>query len=656
MTSLLLNIKSIRGRLALVLIIFVVVMVMLAMAGRYFDNQRLQAARNQVRTQLISTTLLAAHRESLDGFAHAMIFRANKDKMHAKGARQSYAQALEVFEITHQVVDQTRFWKTIELSLIDLRLVVELLDQYFDLIERVGLTENIGLEGEMRAFASKLEQTINVPDLAHLLLELRRREKDFILRGERKYVDLFDSQYRLISQKMNERNSPQALVDDFAAYSNSFHNLASTIDQREEVFSQFLDVHERRSAKIENVIAQGQVIIAEASQRAVQTQSIIDSLISVVFPSAVFLIVLLQGYFSRSIDKGIQTVVSAINETVAQLEQGGGCDVRMKGNIAMRELNTVADAFNRLMNILEELLRQISEVSGNMQLVSSDTQESATQNNRSIQQQVAEIGALSASIGRMSEAATAMADTTHTASEMVRETDETARQGLQVMDDAMAINNAVANEINRTSGIAQEMERMGTEVGAVMTVINNITDQTSLLALNAAIEAARAGEVGRGFAVVADEVRTLAMKTSAATKSIKVTVEGVQAGILQLVSAMDISTGKVTQSVEKNHEVQEVLERIVGATDKLAAVNKRVASTAKLQSQESADIRSNIIRIETVAGNIADSTMKATSDSGDLSQFSTILSNLVDRISGRQPSKVANPTTIATATDDVELF
>ena len=74
------------------------------------------------------------------------------------------------------------------------------------------------------------------------------------------------------------------------------------------------------------------------------------------------------------------------------------------------------------------------------------------------------------------------------------------------------------------------------EIGSIVELINDISEQTNILALNAAIQAASAGEASRGFAVVADEVQRLAERSSNATKRIESLVQTIQADTNEAVS------------------------------------------------------------------------------------------------------------------------
>ncbi|MBE3033352.1 MAG: methyl-accepting chemotaxis protein, partial [Actinobacteria bacterium] len=157
-----------------------------------------------------------------------------------------------------------------------------------------------------------------------------------------------------------------------------------------------------------------------------------------------------------------------------------------------------------------------------------------------------------------------------------------------------------------------EINTSSRKIADIIGVIDGIAFQTNILALNAAVEAARAGEQGRGFAVVAGEVRSLAQRSAAAAKEIKVlinrSVEEVQAGNEAARGAGDAMQDIVTRveriagfmgeishaSREQSQGIEEVNHAVTSmdeVTQQNAALVEEAAAAAESLRQQAQELR-----------------------------------------------------------------
>ena len=151
-------------------------------------------------------------------------------------------------------------------------------------------------------------------------------------------------------------------------------------------------------------------------------------------------------------------------------------------------------------------------------------------------------------------------------------------------DGGVAVNNVVATmELISTSS---------RKIADIVGVIEGIAFQTNILALNAAVEAARAGEEGRGFAVVAGEVRSLAGRSAAAAKEIKLlisdSVDKVSSGARLVAQAGQTMDEVVSQVRRVNDLVSEITDASKEQALGISQVGQAVAQLDNMTQQNAA--------------------------------------------------------------------
>ncbi|MEZ9363151.1 methyl-accepting chemotaxis protein [Vibrio sp. ZF57] len=404
------------------------------------------------------------------------------------------------------------------------------------------------------------------------------------------FVFLTDSQgdVQIHRERSRSDSSLQQLYGPQASQllNKSGFNLITTESQGQELFVASLYVSSMDWFVI-GVVPTGEVF-AELDATA-QKMLIMTAVVALVF-------ILMGVVLANSITQPIKLLAKRFGD----LGEGDGDlaqRIEVKGN---DEIAQLSKGFNGFIEKIHESMKEVCSTSQALQVAAESVSSKAHITHDNSQEQRDQTLQVVAAINQMGMTISEIASNAATAAETATQASGNTEVGRSVVNKAKDAISRLAQDIESTGQVVEQLASTTQDIGSILGVIRDISEQTNLLALNAAIEAARAGEQGRGFAVVADEVRNLASRTADSTEEIQKMINQLQSDAKDAVTAM--SAGKVItlEGVSASDEAVDVLsgisDRIVDITDR----NTQVATATEEQSTVVHTINQNIEEINAI--------------------------------------------------------
>lgn len=317
-----------------------------------------------------------------------------------------------------------------------------------------------------------------------------------------------------------------------------------------------------------------------------------------------------------------QTAIMRLLDEIESLADG---DLTVTASVTEDFTGAIADSINYSIDQLRELVTTINLTAEQVFGAVKDTQTTATQLAAASEHQALQIAAASSAINRMSGSIDLVSANAHESSSVAERSVTIANKGNEVVHNTIKGMDNIREQIQDTAKRIKRLGESSQEIGDIVSLIDDIADQTNILALNAAIQASMAGDAGRGFAVVADEVQRLAERSSSATKQIETLVRAIQNDTNEAVISMEQTTTEVVRGARLAQDAGVALEEIEGVSKMLAALIQSITNAAQQQAELGQQMSQTMTVIQQTTSQTTSGTADTARSMGNLAKMASAM-------------------------------
>ena len=320
-------------------------------------------------------------------------------------------------------------------------------------------------------------------------------------------------------------------------------------------------------------------------------------------------------------DRNQEAIMRLLDE-MGSLAEG---DLTVKATVTEDMTGAIADSINFAVEQLRTLVTTINDTSVQVASSAQETQATAMHLAEAAEHQAQEINSASSRITEIASSINQVSRNSADSAEVARRSVQIATNGAGVVRQTIAGMDSIRDQIQETSKRIKRLGESSQEIGSIVELINDISEQTNILALNAAIQAASAGEAGRGFAVVADEVQRLAERSCSATKRIESLVQTIQADTNEAVSSMEQTTSEVVAGARLAEDAGTALGEIEKVSSDLSGLIEGISVAAQEQSSAASNITETMNTIQSITAQTSQGASQTAESIGNLAQLAADL-------------------------------
>jgi twitching motility protein PilJ len=387
-----------------------------------------------------------------------------------------------------------------------------------------------------------------------------------------------------------------------------FENTRNSV---EILVSQVLNLVEAKNAA-KSVVDDSDSLLAGAQRLVDAYQSSVSSRLITAAPVILGLFLLLsllmlfktytdetrqRGEEASRINSQNQNAILRLMNELGDLADG---DLTVRATVTEDVTGAIADSLNYTTEEFRKLVARITAAAEQMGRATKDAEAISRGLLDATQKQASEIQGAGEAVELMTRSIKEVDSSAARSAEVARRTLLVTEQGAQAVRNSISGMDGIREQIQDTSKRIKRLGESSQEIGEIVDLISDITEQTNVLALNAAIQAASAGEAGRGFSVVAEEVQRLAERSAEATKQIGALVKTIQGDTHDAVAAMEKSTLGVVEGAKLSDVAGQSLREIEQVSNELATLINSISVSTQVQTDmasEVAGVMQDILKI-----------------------------------------------------------